>query len=60
MYVVGNIIEQGLLHETLHSHEINPARATASGKPDSYSASSTLSLIEDADRASAHLHFPAF
>lgn len=53
-------MEQGLLHETVHSHVINPARATASGKPDSYSASSTLSLIEDANRASAHLHFPAF
>ena len=60
MYVIGNTIEQGVLRDTVHNHVINPATATANGKPDLYSASSTISLTGDANNAYACLHFPAF
>jgi len=58
--VVGNIIEQVLLHETVHSQVINLTTAIANGKPDLYSGSSTISLTENANSAYAWLHFPAF
>lgn len=53
-------MEQGLLHETVHSHVINPATTIANGNPNLYSASLTLSLAVDANRAFVCWHFPVF
>lgn len=53
-------MEQGLLHETVHSHMINPETAVANENPSLYPTSLTLFLTVDANTAFACLHFPEF